>query len=261
MKKSAEGGCSWGQMAYGWFFGYGQFEQRKDEKIFFEWLEKAAKQGNPEAMEELGNYCLDYQLKSIAAFKHFRDAAELGWQPGMFMLAKLLRDGDGCEKDLRQAAIWGAKGPWGAFVVVLDDAINALEEESTVDLDCDFDQLCYSLGWGFYWYRFEMGSWSNLNDEQKAFGIRCLDFYCEMGSWSNLNDEQKAFGIRCLDFYCSCVELQQKSIFTFLLCWNQATGGVKGPGHMIAQMVWEGREENLVKSFEEEPELLKRIKK
>jgi hypothetical protein len=236
-KKSAEGGCSWGQMAYGWCFGYGQFERRKDEKIFFEWLEKAANQNNPEAMEELGRYCLDYQVKSTAASKHFRDAAELGWQPGMFMLAKLLRDGDGCEKDLRRAAILGAKGSWGTFVDVLDDALNALEGESTVGLDCDFDQLCYVLGWGFYWYQFEMGSWSNLNDEQKAFGIRCMDYYC------------------------SCVELQQKSIFTFLWWWNQATGGVKGPGHMIVQMVWEGREENLVKSFEEEPELLKRIKK
>jgi hypothetical protein len=40
--------------------------------------------------------------------------------------------------------------------------------------------------------------------------------------------------------------------------------GVKGPGQMIAQMVWDGREDNLVKTFEEsgreEPEM-KRIKK
>jgi hypothetical protein len=57
------------------------------------------------------------------------------------------------------------------------------------------------------------------------------------------------FGNRCLDFYCSCVALQQKSIFMFLWYWNRTTG-VKGPGQMIAQMVWEGREDKLVKGFE-----------
>jgi hypothetical protein len=59
----------------------------------------------------------------------------------------------------------------------------------------------------------------------------------------------KDFGRHCLDFYCSCVELQQKSILMFLLCWNQTTG-VKGPGQMIGKMVWEGRQDNLVKEFE-----------
>jgi hypothetical protein len=71
------------------------------------------------------------------------------------------------------------------------------------------------------------------------------------------------FGNQCIDYYCSCVELQQKSIFTFLWFWNRTTG-VKGPGQMIAQMVWQQREDNLVKMFEEidreEPET-KRIKK
>jgi hypothetical protein len=42
------------------------------------------------------------------------------------------------------------------------------------------------------------------------------------------------------------------------------TGGIKGPGQIIAQMVWEEREDHLVKPFEEsggeEPET-KRIKK
>jgi hypothetical protein len=58
--------------------------------------------------------------------------------------------------------------------------------------------------------------------------------------------------------------MQQNSIFTFLLFWNRSTGAVKGPGQIIGNMVWEQREENLVKSFDlrdaEEPEV-KKIKK
>ena len=55
-------------------------------------------------------------------------------------------------------------------------------------------------------------------------------------------------GLRCLDCYCSCAERQQDSICTFLLSWNR-TIGVKDVGAMIGKLVWEGREENLLKSF------------
>jgi hypothetical protein len=146
----------------------------------------------------------------------------------MNLLAIMLRNGEGCGKDLRQAVFWGAKGPeyCNVFWDVLGESGRALKSGATEDLDCDFNQLCYSIGWGLYWYQ----------DTR----------------WAN----------RWLDYYCSCVELQQKSIFSFLLFWNRTTG-VKGPGQMIAQMVWETREENLVKTFEEsdgkEPEM-KRIK-
>jgi hypothetical protein len=118
----------------------------------------------------------------------------------------------------------------------------AFEEETFEKFDCDFNQLCYALGWGLYWYQYRSTEWNERSDEEKAFGSHCLDYYC------------------------SCVELQQKSIFTFLLCWNQTTG-VKGPGQIIGQMVWEEREDNLLIPFEEseeedseEPEM-KRIKK
>jgi hypothetical protein len=107
-------------------------------------------------------------------------------------------------------------------------------------LDCDFNQLCYTFGWGLYWYQYGSEDWNKQGDENRVFGNRCLDYYC------------------------SCVELQHKSIFTFLLCWNRTTGGVKGPGQMIGKIVWEEREDNLVKTFKEsagkEPEM-KRIKK
>jgi hypothetical protein len=151
----------------------------------------------------------------------------------MGSLAYMLRDGEGCEKDWRQAVIWGAKDDSNRYVFweLLRSTSRYLEIGKTAVLDCDFNQLCYSIGWGLYWYQYY--------------------------------DTKEVFVNRCLDYYCSCIELQQKSIFTFLLCWNRTTG-VYDAGFLIAHMVWEGREENLVQTFDqmggEEPET-KRIKK
>jgi hypothetical protein len=240
-KKSAEGGCSWGQVSYGAYFNRGEFVE-KDLKVRLEWLDKAVKQNNPKAMDGLGYWFRGDGDDKEKAVSYFHAAAELGWKISMNRLAKMLRNGDGCEKDLRQAVIWSAKGDSSTFWFwnLLEQARHAIEKKDTVeDLDCDFDQLCYSLGWALYWYQY--GTWY----------------------WIYRSGESKAFGSRCRDFYCSCIERQQESIFTFLLFWNRTTG-VTGPGQMIAQMVWEEREDNLVKMFDQddskEPEM-KRIKK
>jgi hypothetical protein len=239
MKKSAEGGCSWGQVAYGMYFDRGMFVE-KDQKVYLEWLEKAANQNNPRAMRWLGFWFRDDGGDKQKAVSYFCAGAELGWKESMDSLAPLLKEGVGCEKDLGQAVIWSAIGDSYIFCDLLEEAKEALERGATEDLECDFDQLCYSLGWGLYWYRYGSERWNEQDNENRLFGNRCLDFYC------------------------SCVELQQKSIFIFLLCWNRTTGGVKGPGQMIAQIVWEGRGNTLVKAFEqrdgEEPDT-KRIKK
>jgi hypothetical protein len=220
-KKSAEVGCSWGQVEYGIYFRRGEFVE-EDLKVYVEWLEKAANQNNPEAMHYLGGWFRWEGGNKEKAVSYYRAAAELGWKMSMRYLAIRLRDGEGCAKDLRQAVVWGAKGDSSTFWDVLRDARRALESRATENLDCDFDQLCFVLGWGLYWYQYGSKYWNEQDDEDQAFGRRCLDFYC------------------------SCVELQQKSIFTFLWCWNRTTG-VKGPGQMIAQIVWEAREDNLVK--------------
>jgi hypothetical protein len=238
-KKSAEAGCSWGQPVYGLFFRDGGDFVEKDTAVNMEWVEKAVKQNNPWAMWSLGLWFGvwggDDKEK---AFLYYRAAAELGSKLSMIELAEMLRTGEGCAKDLRQSVMWSAKsGHELKFWEVMRYAAVTFGEET--DLGCDLDQLCYSLGWGSYWYLY--------GSEQE---------------WNERSEEEKAFGEFCLDYYCSCVELQQKSIFTFLLCWNQ-TVGVKGPGQMIAQMVWDQREDKLLKlseENEEEPET-KRIKK
>jgi hypothetical protein len=235
MKKSAEGGCSWGQVQYGMYFRRGVFVEQDDE-MFLEWTEKAANQNNPVALCVLATWFNEDEEGSDKekVFSLYRAAADLGWKLSMNFLAAL-----GGERDLRQAVIWLAKGSSEDFWNVAEGVRKVVESDQTKELDGDFNQIFYTLGWGLYWYQYGSKEWNERTNEEKAFDNRCLDYYC------------------------SCVELQQKSIFTFLLCWNLTTG-IKGPGQMIAQMVWEQREDNVVEPFEEPPRRsarLKRIKK
>jgi TPR repeat protein len=229
-KKSAEAGCSWGQTWYGWYFRDGADFVEKDMKVHVEWLEKAANQNNPKAMRWLGDWLRYEGGDKEKAVLYYRAGAKMGWETCMRALTGMLRVGEGCVTDLRHAAIWSAQGCAKVFWELLKDAKRALEFGTTEDLDCDFNQLCYSLGWGLYWYEYGSEDWNEQCDKDRLFGSQCFDYYCY------------------------CVELQQKSIFSFLLSWNRATGGVKGPGQMIVQMVWEGKETNLLLRFGEKRE-------
>jgi hypothetical protein len=231
-KKSAEAGCSWGQLRYaGWFWSVG--ERERDEKAHMEWLEKAANQNNPEAMHRLGHWFLGIffishdRTDEERAVLLYSAAAELGWKSSMRELAGMLESGRGCEKDLRQAVIWSAKGnlDW-RFWNVLQDPYRPYDYELPYLRTTDFHGLYYSLGWGLYWYQYGTREW----DKQ----IDCI----------------KAFGNRCIDYYCACVEMQQKSIFTFLLCWKQSVG-VSDVGVLIAKLVWEHREDHRIIAFEQ----------
>jgi hypothetical protein len=228
-KKSAEGGCSWGQVGYAWFFSSGMFVE-KDMKTYVEWLERAAKQENPSAMEYLGQWFQKEGNDKKKAVAYFRQAAELDWKSSMGCLAKMLRVGEGCERDLRQAAIWSAKGNdvW-VFWNVLDKARVDLKRAAPEKLDRDFNQLCYSLGWGLNWQMYGNVYWDGRSEEEKGFGNSCLDYYC------------------------SCLEQRQGPILTFLLCWNRTTG-VKDVGQMIARLMWEGMERKPLPKFEARPE-------
>jgi hypothetical protein len=221
-KKSAEGGCSWGQVGYGLFFRDGVFVEL-DDTVYFEWVQKAANQNNPSGLDFAGSW-YRYEIGDMdKAMAYYLAAAEQGSKSAMESLAYMWGDEeDSCAKDWRQAVIWSVRGDvWELFGKLQSFTRRSLENGTTQNLNCNFHQLCYALGWGYYW------------------GMEGYD----LG-----DEEEQAFGNRCLEYYCSCVELQQKSIFTFLLCWNQ-TVGVKDVGVMIGKMVWEGREDNLVKEF------------
>jgi hypothetical protein len=224
-KKSAEGGCSWGQVEYGWYFKDGLEFVEEDKKVFVGWLEKAANQNNPRAMEKLGDWFRHDGDDEEKAVSYQMAGAELGWKWSMHFLAEMLKVGEGCAKDIRQAVKWSAKGGSFVFWNLLGRGTGAMDSRATEYLDCDFNQFCYLLGWGLYWYQYE--------------GHDC----------KYQSDENQAFANHYLDYYCSCVEIQQESIFAFLLCWNQTTGGVKDVGVLIGKMVWEGREDSLLKGF------------
>jgi hypothetical protein len=145
-KKSAEGGCSWGQVAYGAYFRNGEFVE-KDDQVYVEWLEKAANQNNPWAMTALGLWFRKEGDDKEKAVSYFHAGAELGWKWSIFWLAVMLENGEGRAKDLRQAVIWSAKGGEShVFWNLLEDAKGALESGAMENSDCDFDQLCFSLG-------------------------------------------------------------------------------------------------------------------
>jgi hypothetical protein len=150
----------------------------------------------------------------------------------------MLKDGDGGEKDIRNAVVWSVRSNnYEVCWNLQDEALFAFLADETEDLECDFDQLCYTLGWAMYWYDVRNAAWiKHLN--------RCNAEWT--AEFKECEDVLKAFANRCVKYYRACVEMQQKSIFTFLWCWNRTTG-VKPPGQMIAKMVWEQRADNLVK--------------
>ena len=200
-KKSAEAGCSWGQAWFAHFFIHKVEFVERDDKIYVEWLEKSANQNNPEALYDLGNFFYK-KVENEKALRYYCDAANLGHKESMYCLGRHEQR----TNNLRQAVIWYARARAGAFFGVLDPIGHKLEMGQIPDTD----QLYYSLGWGLYWYMHGTTDWESKYAYEKVFGERCLNYYCEN------------------------FELQQDSIFTFLLYWNKFTG-VKGPGTIIAK--------------------------
>jgi TPR repeat protein len=228
-QKSAEGGCAWAQVEYAWYFGGGSDFVEKDESKYLALLEQEVNQSNPKAMSWLADYwtfqsnlSVDHEVAAKVLALH-EGAVALGWKDSMSRLSMALHDAEICEADWRRAIRLSARACVFGFWALLEDVMEMFE--SGEDEDGDFNPLCYSLGWGLYWYP------------------------CSSGFSNCCSEEQTTFGEGCLDYYCSCVELQQKSIVTFLLFWNR-TVGIRGPGQIIGKMVWYGREDNLLKGFE-----------
>jgi hypothetical protein len=214
LRESAARGNSWGQCAFARYYQY-SYPGHVDRNVA-QWhalLYLAAAQNNPQAFDELGD------ISEESPLGYYRQAAELGWDPAKGKLAMRYRQAGEMALGIR----WGAQVEGGGFMSQLNDVNNGHFTKLPLKKK-QYDTICYNLGWGLFWYQYG-------GDFGRGY-----------------DDSVRAFGETCLDYYCSCVELQQKSIFTFLLFWNQSVG-VKDLGVMIGKMVWEEREENLVKNF------------
>jgi hypothetical protein len=115
---------------------------------------------------------------------------------------------------LFQAIEWAAKCSeecfWNTMPFVPD----------RLDVNLHFNRFSYVAGRALYWHIYDPETWDEAD-----------------------------FDLTQLEYYCACVELQQKSIFTFLLCWNQITG-IKGPGTIVAKMVWETRADHPIEAYD-----------
>merc|ERR1711991_129616 len=228
MKQSSDRECRWAQGVYARYFDPDDETDmvEKDEKMYLELIEKDAAQKNPQALCRRGVH--HYNSSNYKeALVDYRMAAELGWRFGKEELYRMFYYGRRVKKDLVQAVHWCCKDGSLLFGTVLGTALKAWNDKAFGDLGCDFNRLAMEIGKGLYWYQYGAESWEKRDQTNKVFGIKCLDYYCET------------------------IELRQESIFLFLLFWNKTTG-VKGPGRMIGQIVWEGRYDCLVKELGEE---------
>jgi hypothetical protein len=95
MKQSAEGGCGWGQVAYGYYFKFGRAGfVETDEKVYVEWLEKAVNQNNPWGMDLLGEWFRNEGDDKEKAVSYHRRGTELGWKDSKTRLADKLTEGE-----------------------------------------------------------------------------------------------------------------------------------------------------------------------
>jgi hypothetical protein len=215
--QAADAGCSWSQVFYAL--------EMQDVEANMEWLNKAAAQNNPWAIDSLGDrygnwkdkfphHVVDEEMAMVC----YHRAAELGWYPAMNKLSDFY-----AEVDLREAIKWAGKEycitfSKGERFEKFCSQIKGLFQAGGKELQgYSLDQLCYTLGKAQYW------------DAHKS----------------------NRFGLRCCDYYCACVDVQHKSIFTFLIFWNQ-TARIKELGQMIAQLVWQEREDLVLLRFGEE---------
>jgi hypothetical protein len=90
----------------------GEMLKVTDPKVSFEWLEKAAAMGHPDAMCQIARICLGgagLRVDGIAAQKWLRKAVELGSVLAMAKLGELFRDGVGVPVDKAEAMRWFRK--------------------------------------------------------------------------------------------------------------------------------------------------------
>jgi hypothetical protein len=209
-KKSAEGGCSWAIIAL-------ELQRKSTDwhegPSYQESVKEAIDLRNPKAMRMRGSDQL-YAKMYEEAHKDYLASAKLGWRAAMDGLMMVHRDGLLGDVDFAQALWWCGRAKKEYNFNQLVERIRSAYLKGQIDADKKNEVFC-RLGEAMYW-QFE---------RPLAYKGRFL--------------EENALMAKCLEFYLECVDLECRSIYTFLLCWNLLTRGVKGPGQIIAKMVYE----------------------
>jgi TPR repeat protein len=92
---------------------------RKDELDARKWFEKAAREGHPGGMWELGSF---FDGRSPAkALVWYRKGAEYGHSVSMGCLGAMLRNGEGCAADHTEAFAWLLKAAEEALAPAMTD--------------------------------------------------------------------------------------------------------------------------------------------
>lgn len=169
----------------------------------------------------------------ILARKYCLTAAQLGWKNAIGTLSEFFYYGDGGKQNLIEAIRWSANGQTGKFCNMLKKVYKffdgLFDDDEEFEIWVDGNTLAWELGRGLFWY---------------------MQGLIEKG----LDQDEIDFGTSCLKYYCDSIDLQQKSIYTFLWCWNKVFNedflDSKKLGRFIAQMVWDGRQENFIQDYD-----------
>jgi TPR repeat protein len=211
LKKSAEAGCSWGQLMYG-------LKLNKEAQL--EWLKKSADHGNRSGMLFLGFYYRNGgRTRMTEAKVWFLKAAQLGNRTAMENVANY-------SDDLKDKVYWAAKantfhGEKTFKTQILNVRDVALGRKITKHLGgYRLEEMIFHIGECLYW---------------------------DMDLWAS-SIEQNIFGDACVDFYCKTVDLHQQAILLFLKFWKE-TVGVKELGQMIARLAWKDRKQLFFEDF------------
>jgi hypothetical protein len=233
LRRCSEAGYSWGHLEYA--------RHEEDNKRAVELVQKAADLGNLCAMEQLVQEVLFQSKDPKKAREMYFDLVAKGWRSAYVNLAYIFET----EKDYLNCIKYSVccnrftemvchmrKGKEDVWLVsFLFDFLfifwEAVEANDTNKFGCDFNFLAYELGKGMYWYDYCAGLWKIKSRQSEA-----------------------PFVAECEEYYVENVDLQQKSLHLFL-CFCKSTGLLKDLTQMIARMVWDERETNLILDFEE----------
>lgn len=218
LQRSRELGCVWAIVKYSRYIydNQDQFLDIVDHHINV--IKNAAEENNPEACLAYANY-LGFK-RSKRALEYAIKSYNLGNKYAIRLITTMLAVTG--PDYLSKAIFYTSKYENTIFTAMLH---HIFSKKNLMDPNCT--SLPLQIGRTMYWQFYQSKQLNYLTrGEIIEFGEKCMDYYCEM------------------------MDLQQQSIFSFLLSWNYVTGGMKDVGKLIAKMVWDVRYENAIKKFD-----------